>query len=237
MARVSALAGDVEMAKALKSGVVFVVITDEVAAEVQLRVRQAAEEVPDGRVLFVLWNQSDDWNPSVPIESVAVSTVLREPNSRENSNWDFYGCGAVRLYRNHDQRPTKTVLWTGFRRKGEKAYLRNRGNQLPKTVIKSSKVPVSDKVFTRDVANNVWHMTARGGVDSVISRLQSLTTWSDEIAVVFVNGSKRRRKHRTLRLEDNLVPVANKTDYVLPGFRFAQSGKPTTKVNNQLPLF
>jgi len=207
------------------TGAVFVVVGDEKATEVRSIVEHAALDVPCGRILFVLWTQSDSWSTGIPVESTAVASVLGDPSRREDSAWDFYGCGAARLYTKKGKRPKSSVLWVGFRRKGEKAYLRNKSAALKKTTIADSTIPVSDKVFTRDVANNVWHVNHRNGMDRVISRLQALTTWSDEIALVHKGRSRRRKKHVTLDLTDDLVPVANKVEYSIENFPFAQTGK------------
>ena len=225
------------MSKAPAIGAVFVVIDEEKATEVRATVKAASLDVPDGRLLFVIWKQSDSWAPSVPVESISVSAILGNPTDREESKWDFYGCGTARLYAKHGQRPSSTAMWVGFRRKGEKAYLRNKGEKLPKNTVLASTIPVSDKVFTRDVANNVWHMSDQGGLDRVISRLQSLTTWSDEIALVYKDGEKYRQKHTTMVLTDALVPVANKVEYSLDGFPFPQSGKQKRSASGQLHLF
>jgi hypothetical protein len=225
------------MSKAPAIGSVFVVIDEEKATEVRATVKAASLDVPDGRILFVIWKQSDSWAPSVPVESISVSTILGDPTDREESKWDFYGCGTARLYAMRGQRPTGTAMWVGFRCKGEKAYLRNKGDKLPANTVLASTIPVSDKVFTRDVANNVWHMSDQGGLDQVVSRLQSLTTWSDEIALVYKDGERRCKEHTTMVLTDALVPVANKVEYSLDGFPFPQSGKQKRDFSGQLHLF
>jgi hypothetical protein len=237
MVQVWQLAGEQGMRKASAIGSVFVVIDKEKATEVCATVKAASLDVPDGRILFVIWKQSDSWAPSVPVESISVSTILGDPTDREESKWDFFGCGTARLYTKHGHRPTSTAMWVGFRSKGEKAYLRNKKDMLPAKTVLASTIPVSDKVFTRDVANNVWHMSDQGGLDQVVSRLQSLTTWSDEIALVYKDGKKRRKRHTTMVLTDALVPVVNKVEYSLDGFPFPQSGKQKSAFSGQLHLF
>jgi hypothetical protein len=225
------------MAERTDVGVVFVVIHDEDAVRIRSMINEATQSVPEGRILFVIWNQTDDWLPTIPIESIAVTSVLGEPDDREKSLWEFYGCGAARMYARKEKRPSTAVLWAGFRRKGPKAYMRIRNNKLPKAVIRDSRIPVSHNVFTRDVANNLWHLSDGEGLNSVISRIQALTTWSDEVALIFEQSSKRRKKYRELRLDEDLVPVANKIEYELPGFLFAQSGRPKSESVDQLHLF
>jgi len=224
------------MSKNQPTGAVFVVIEDEKATAVRSIIKKASFDVPEGRLLFVVWTQLDSWSSSVPVESIAVDSILGNPAKREDSKWDFYGCGTARLYAKKDKRPSCSLMWVGFRRKGDKAYLRNRGNALPGTTVLDSTIPVSDKVFTRDVANNVWHMSNQGGVDRVISRLQALTTWADEVVLVHKGESKRRKKHATLDLTNDLVPVANKVEYSLEDFPFPETGK-RKNTNGQMPLF
>lgn len=213
------------MSKQKSVGTVFVVISDENASQVRKAVKQAEGHVVDGRILFVVWSQGVAWSSSVPVESIAVGAVLGNPDNREVSGWDFYGCGTARLYPKNKLRPSESVMWVGLRRKGSKAYLRGKDKSLSKKTVKNSAIPVSSKVFTRDVANNVWHLDSRRGIDRVISRLQSLTSWADETAMVFAKGKKTSRKHQTMNLEQDLVPVAQKVDYELHGFVFKSTDK------------
>lgn len=225
------------MSKQKSTGVVFVVISGESASQVRTAVKKASTHVPEGRILFVVWSQGDTWSPSVPVESAVVGEILGTPSNREASGWDFYGCGTARLYPKKILRPSETVMWVGFRRKGPKAYLRNKDKSLDTNILNDSSIPVSSKVFTRDVANNVWHLYAQRGIDRVISRLQSLTSWADETAIVFKGGKKTSRKHQTMNLEQDLVPVAQKVEYELSGFPFAYADKSAKKQSSQLPLF
>jgi hypothetical protein len=227
------------MSKQQSAGAVFVVVSDENTSRLRATIKQASARVPEGRLLFVVWTQKDTWSPSAAVESMAVDEILGDPNNREESNWDFYGCGAARLYPKNGVRPSETVLWVGFRLKGPKAYLRNRDKSVAKAVINDSSIPVGNKVFTRDVANNVWHLSNKGGTDRVIGRLQSLTTWADERAIVFKGGRVSSRKHQTMDLGQDLVPVAQKVQYDLSGFPFATTGKgrASKQETEQLLLF
>lgn len=225
------------MSKQKSAGAVFVVISDESASQVGTAVKQALTHVPEGRILFVVWSQGVAWSSSVSVESAAVDAILGDPSNREVSDWDFYGCGTARLYHKKILRPSETVMWVGFRHKGPKAYLRNKDKSLDKNILNDSSIPVSSKVFTRDVANNVWHLSAKRGIDRVINRLQSLTSWADETAIVFKGGKKTSRKHQTMNLEQDLVPVAQKVEYELSGFQFAYADKSANKQSSQLPLF
>jgi hypothetical protein len=227
------------MSKQQSAGAVFVVVSDENTSRLRATIKQASARVPEGRLLFVVWSQKDTWSPSAAVETLAVDEILGDAYNREGSSWDFYGCGAARLYPKNGVRPSETVLWVGFRLKGPKAYLRNRDKSVAKSVLDDSSIPVSNKVFTRDVANNVWHLSAKGGIDRVIGRLQSLTTWADEKVIVFKGGKVNHRKHQTMDLGQDLVPVAQKVQYDLSDFPFASIGKgrASKQQTAQLPLF
>ncbi|TSA53661.1 MAG: hypothetical protein D4R44_03175 [Actinobacteria bacterium] len=222
------------MSKQNSTGAVCVIVSDENASQVRAAVKKASTHVPEGRILFVVWSQGNAWSPSVPVESASVDAILGDPSKREVSDWDFYGCGTARLYPTKGSRPSETVMWVGFRLKGPKAYVRNRDTAVSKAIVINSTIPVGNKVFTRDVANNVWHLSAQRGIDRVIGRLQSLTTWADETAIVFKGAKKTTRKHQTMDLEKDLVPVALKVDYELQGFPFVSLGK--SKAANKQPL-
>lgn len=208
---------------------------DEV--ELRQRIEGAMDYVPSGRCLFVVWEIKHHWEKSMPIESLAVNTILGSPTERAMSNWVFYGNGAVRLYESTKSSPSSTWMWVGARRSGEKAYLRQRSEKIDEKVLKSSTIPVSHPVFTRDVANNMWHLPSKNGIARMIGRLQSLTTWADEVLIVCDGEVISKRKHKTLDCDDDLVPVAEKISYDAPGMTLAFPGKPKAKSFQKEKLF
>ncbi len=217
-------------------GVVFVLADGITAASLKRKVLQASASVPEGRLLFVVWSQADTWKKSLPVESIVTQAVLGPVPTRDNSAWDFYGCGTARLYKNKGTRPSSSVMWVGLRRRGPKAYLRLRSETVPASIERASRIPVSHKVFTRDVANNVWHLTEPRGIQKVVARLQSLTTWNDEIAEIHNAAGVSKRKHQTVSLDNDLVPVASKIEYQIQDFPFA-AAKGSVPVLPQLELF
>lgn len=220
-----------------ETGAVFVIIKDESVREIKKVVQVAAAKVPEGRLLFAIWRLGDDWSESIPVESTFLTTLLGPPKARTDNTWDFYGTGAVRLYTKGRNRPTSSLMWSAARRVGPKAYSRIRLGSVTPEVMTQSTIPVSHKVFTRDVANNVWHLAARNGTTRVIERLQFLTTWSDEVALVHQSDRFTTRKHKGVTFADDLVPVANKIPYELDGFPFPTSVKSGKFANEQIPLF
>jgi len=220
-----------------KIGAVFILVGDETADEIASTALSAASHVPEGRVLFTLWKPSAEWMANRPVESVFLTTLLGPPSTRTDETWDFYGTGAVRLYEPTGTRPAATVLWSAVRRVGSKAYQRIHQGDVSAPVMKSSTIPVAHKVFTRDAANNVWHLQSRNGLNRIVQRLQLLTTWADEVALVYNAGSFKKRKYSVVTFEDDLIPVAHKVPYELSGFPFPPSGKSKGRGAHQATLF
>lgn len=220
-----------------KTGAVFLLLGDESADEVAASVLKAADRVPEGRLLFTIWQVTEDWTASTPVESVFLTTMLGSPSERTDETWEFYGTGTVRLYRQNEPRPSSTVMWAAVRRVGSKAYLRIRQGNISDAIMRSSTIPVAHKVFTRDVANNVWHLRAQNGLIRIVERFQFLTTWSDEVALLYRSGRFTKRKHTAVTFEDDLIPVAQKVPYELPGFPFPATGKSKGPGSQQISLF
>lgn len=197
------------------------------------RVISAMEHVESGRCLFVLWEVSSDWGTSIPVESIAVQTILGQPEERTSNSWVFYGNGAVRLYEPNNPVSTSTWMWIGCRREGDKAYRRKQNEKLSKKILDSSLIPVSHKVFTRDVANNLWHLPAQNGLVRIIRRIQALTTWSDEVLLVCSNSHNEKLTHLSLDCNDDLIPVAEKISYECEGLQLIQPGKQKARLSSQ----
>jgi len=220
-----------------RTGAVFVILGDESADEISSVVLKAATRVPEGRLLITIWQVCEEWTASTPVESVFLTTMLGSPSERTDEEWEFYGTGAIRLYSQNQARPSSNVMWAAVRRTGGKAYLRMGLGDISDAVKKSSTIPVAHKVFTRDVANNVWHLRSQNGIARIVERLQFLTTWSDEVALVYRSGRFTSRKHKALTFNEDLIPVAHKVPYDFPGFPFAATGKAKRSRSEQIALF
>jgi hypothetical protein len=214
-------------------GVFVIADTNDANATISL-ISKAMESVPSGRCLFVLWKVGDFWGRSLPVETISVKTILGAPENRNDNGWAFYGNGSVRLYKLLHQTPESTWMWVGFRREGEKAYRRKTNGDVSSQVIAESAIPVSDKVFTRDVANNLWHLNSENGKERIISRLQALTTWSDEIVVILHGTTKKIVRYKGLDCSGDLVPVSEKYQYECDGIELSQSGKIRVKQKEKL---
>lgn len=220
-----------------RTGAVFADLTGKSTSEVERIAHTAGQRVPEGRIFFAIWAVKETWSSSAPTESTFLTALLGSSAERTDEVWDYYGSGAVRLYAKNGKRPTSTLMWTAVRRVGPKAYVRLRLGEITSEVKRQSTIPVSHKVFTRDVANNVWHLRTKNGMSRTIERLQFLTTWSDEMVLVYRSGRFTKRAHTSVSFDDDLIPVANKVLYELCGFPFAPSGKARKPGDRQIPLF
>jgi hypothetical protein len=99
-----------------------------------------------------------------------------------------------------------------LRKSGDKPYKRRGEISIAST--KKNTVPVKDPVFTRDVANNVWHLLENNVNQRIIERFSSLLTWQDE-DFIFVNGEKITviKNRNKLDLSVDLVGVPTKIPY------------------------
>jgi hypothetical protein len=173
---------------------------------------QAVDLVTEGRYLITVFEAPSDWESHLPIESLVIGGTLGGIQNR-NNDWEFFGNGVIRTYSARTLRYSKAFQWVIVRRVGEKPYTRR--PSLSSTILKRNAIPVADKVFTRDVANNVWHLVNDRLNERLISRFSALLTWQDEEFVVLEGGKATSVKDRTaLSLKEDLVGVPNKTPYL-----------------------
>ena len=179
--------------------------------EVLKQVTRSQDLVSNGRYLITVFDAPNDWNSRIPIEGLVVSSTLG-PVENRSTEWEFYGNGAIRCYKSKSLKISKTLQWNILRRSGEKPYAR-RGT-LPAAKLKANTIPVSDKAFTRDVANNVWHLKEEDLRERLIARFSSLLTWQDEDFIV-ISGSRTKAivDRSKLVLSEDLVGVPTKIPY------------------------
>jgi hypothetical protein len=179
--------------------------------EISKQIIRARDAVSEGRYLVTVFDAPKDWTSRIPIEGLVISSTLGNIEDRSHS-WEFYGNGAIRCYRSKSLKLSRTLQWNIVRRTGDKPYVRRPG--LPTTFLKKNMIPVSDKAFTRDVANNVWHLKEEDLQDRIIARFSSLLTWQDEEFTVFSGTRSRKIAERTrLDLSGDLVGVPTKIPY------------------------
>jgi hypothetical protein len=101
-----------------------------------------------------------------------------------------------------------------YRKSGEKAYLRRLTSN--DEFIDKARFNAIHPVFTRDVANNVWHLSRSNAVSRIIQRLSALLTWPDERTRIISNSSTRSLAWRPLNLDKDLIGVPTKVEYQFP---------------------
>ncbi len=181
--------------------------------EVKNLTKSAMVSVPIGRCIVILWKPRVTWGSQFPYDAVVAETVLGDQINREFGEFEFFGNGTTRGYSKAKSglRYSGCLHWLIFRRVGPRAY--SRRATISDEVQLRSELPVLHKVFTRDVANNVWHLRWRNAKSHTFRRLQALLAWSDETLLLVEVGRKIRRPIAKVNLTQNLVGVATKEFY------------------------
>jgi hypothetical protein len=176
------------------------------------QVKISSSHVTAGRYLISVFNVPLNWDSRVPVEALVVSGTLGTIENR-NPNWEYFGNGAIRCYKGKSLKLSRTLQWSIIKKLGDKPYKRRDEFSIAKT--KQNTVPVKDPVFTRDVANNVWHLNEENLTERLIARFSSLLTWNDEEFIV-VSGSKVSQivDRQKLVLKSDLVGVPSKIPYI-----------------------
>jgi len=175
------------------------------------QVKISSSHVTAGRYLISVFEAPANWDSRVPLEAFVVSGTLGNIENR-NSDWEYFGNGAIRCYKGKSLKLSNTLQWNIIKRIGDKPYKRRNEFSIAKT--KQNTVPVKDPVFTRDVANNVWHLNEDNLTDRLIARFSSLLTWHDEDFYIVSEGKVSQvtdRKKLTLKVD--LVGVPTKVPY------------------------
>lgn len=185
----------------------------EPATVVKERLTSAVPLVPAGRCLVVLYVSNSHWSESIPYESIVVRNTVGAPEHRSSAQFEFFANGVTRAYKFEKGTPkfVRTFHWQIVRRLGDRAYTRRLS--LNRATLQDNELPVLHKVFTRDVANNVWHLRDSMAHRGTINRLSRLLAWSDERVAVSSASGLIFRKVNDLNLDNDLVGVADRTPY------------------------
>jgi hypothetical protein len=175
------------------------------------QVKVSSSHVTAGRYLISVFDAPSNWESRIPIEALVVSGTLGNIENR-NPNWEYFGNGAIRCYKGTSLKLSRTLQWSIIKKLGDKPYKRRNEFSIAKT--KQNTVPVKDPVFTRDVANNVWHLNEENLDERLIARFSSLLTWNDEDFLV-ISGTKisKIEDRKKLVLKADLVGVPSKVPY------------------------
>lgn len=182
--------------------------------EIALLSQKAATKVPQGRLLAVLYQMPSHWETSTPVESTVIRSVMGRPADRSpDTDWEYFGNVAVRAcaVAKEQRRVVREFGLTMVRRSGPKAY--ERRHQLTPKKILEAHIPALDPVFTRDIANNVWHVPASGAERRIKHRLAALVAWPDEDLLVVRPLSTHRYPVQPLDTSGDLIGVPTKSAY------------------------
>jgi hypothetical protein len=175
------------------------------------QVKTSSSHVTGGRYLISVFDAPTNWDSRVPLEALVVSSTLGNIENR-NSDWEYFGNGAIRCYKGKSLKLSKTLQWNIIKKIGDKPYKRR--NEFSTAKTKQNTVPVKDPVFTRDVANNVWHLNEENLIERIVARFSSLLTWHDE-DFYFISEGKVSQiiDRKRLILNEDLVGVPTKVPY------------------------
>lgn len=183
------------------------------ARKIEHLVACGMEAVPVGRCLVVIWTPRNSWGEQIPIDSIVTKSVLGVASSRPHGEFEFFANGTTRMYsvQQTEYELAGCLHWLIFRRGGDRAYARRKNAS--KSLLERSNLPALHKAFTRDVANNVWHLPARSAKDLTLRRLEGLLAWSDESVVTVQQNKIARHRVREFNLKNSLIGVAMKQPY------------------------
>lgn len=192
-------------------GLVICDAKDGMSEALLSRARDAMEATPPGRVLCVVFELPAVWEASANVEAVMTDAVLGRPEERsDHPEWEFFGNLAVRICKTRvgGREVVKEQAALLFRRAGDRAYVRRKS--LDAAAVKAARIDAHHPVFTRDVANNVWHVSKES---EVVSRLAMLLAWPDEAVLQLSVDGERRSILKRPDLEQALVGVPEKILY------------------------
>jgi hypothetical protein len=166
------------------------------------------KELVQGRQCLVIWEVKSIKEKHIPFEANVLENFLNSPSSRSREDsWAFFGNGAIRCY-GKSNTLRKTYFWILLLKNGPKAYTRVKS--VSKQTLEESRIPVDDYAFTRDVANNVWHLRYEDHWKSILYRFKNLTSWADEKILVILPGGITRRHIGKLYLGKDDIPKVEK---------------------------
>lgn len=183
-------------------------------SELELKnlIAEMSEQVSSGGYFFVLTEFGKSFKPGLSIESIVVRELMKTPEERDDS-WLFFGNGAIRGYSDVNKKLSSTWQWLILQKSGDKTLSRRKTSS--KKVLKKVALPVSHFAFTRDVANNVWHLPEKSLIQNAINRFGALLSWPGDIMLHSQNGKIAKKVEiGKMDLTHDLIGVAQKKIYL-----------------------
>jgi hypothetical protein len=178
---------------------------------------------PAGRHCAVIYDLPGSTDPSNPdlwsqkstcYEGLLVEGFLGLPPERESNNeWEFFANLAIRLCtpKKGKRQVAGEIGVLIFRKLGPKSYKRRL--EVSRDFQESAKIDALHPVFTRDVANNIWHMRNHRSRDQIVDRLGTLLAWPDERIIISEASSLRTKARKVSKYEKDLIGVPSKEMY------------------------
>ncbi len=198
--------------KPLQVGLVMVRIPEGAGRDwVEAASKRAAATVSPGRCVAGLWQVSHDWKPTTPVEAWITRAIVGSPSERSerDDEFSFFGNLVVRCYGRDRLEPERTMGVVIFRKRGEPAYRRAKEHA---SLVKTNTLDTVAFSFTRDIANNTWHIRSGHAESEILARLSRLLCWTDERVIEIAHRVSDRSKVRD-RVSADLIGVAVKVPY------------------------
>jgi hypothetical protein len=175
-------------------------------------INKFSQRVSSGGYVFLMTEFEKSFKPGLSIEAIVLRELMDSPDKRDDS-WLFFGNGAIRGYSEVNKKLSSTWQWLILQRSGEKTLSRRKTSS--NKMLKDVTLPVSHFAFTRDVANNVWHLPEKTLVQNAINRFGALLTWPGDVMLHSQNGkSPLVFESKKMDLSNDLIGVAQKKIYL-----------------------
>ncbi len=180
--------------------------------ELRKTIAEMSEMVSSGGYIFVLTEFEKTIKPGLSIESIVLRELMKTPENRDDS-WLFFGNGAIRGYSEVNKKLSSTWQWLILQKSGEKTLSRRK--TASQKLLKEVTLPVTHFAFTRDVANNVWHLPDKSILQNTINRFGALLSWPGDVMLHSHNGKLPEKVEiRKMDLANDLIGVAQKKIYL-----------------------
>lgn len=192
-----------------KSLIIFNISSSTNIEYFKSKISDSFDQIEEGRYILVTYDVPFTWAKSICWEGI-LNEVFRT-SSYVDKLWSFFGSGTIRYYQKESSRLLETSNWLLYRKPGDKPY--KRAKTIKKEVLEFSRLDSLHKVFTRDVANNVWHFWIDDKSSSEFDRFAGLLMWPDEEGQIITETETLNLKNKKLKLDKNVVGVPTKIAY------------------------